>query len=55
MCDYCSEENSEDNLRGDDGIIFNTKQNKHYLYIEHFRNEITRIEVNFCPRCGNKL
>lgn len=53
MCDYCSKENAEENLRGSDGVVY--CKGKHYLYIEHFRNEIYRIEVNYCPECGVKL
>jgi hypothetical protein len=55
MCEYCSKENTAESLRGDDGIYYDNKKEKHYLYIEHFRNEKYFIEVNFCPQCGEKL
>ncbi|PLR99595.1 helix-turn-helix domain-containing protein [Bacillus sp. T33-2] len=55
ICDYCDKNNTEESLKGDDGVFYDTNKGKHYLYIEHFRNEISRIEVNYCPKCGSKL
>jgi hypothetical protein len=55
MCDYCHEENSLENLSGLDGVLFDKEEGKHFLYIEHFRNEKYKIEVNYCPECGRKL
>lgn len=52
MCDYCDKDNTKENLRGSDGIFFDNKTKKHYLYIEHFRNESYEIEVKYCPKCG---
>jgi hypothetical protein len=54
MCEYCNEENTEDSLRGTDGI-FLSENGEYYLYIEHFLNEKTIIKVNYCPECGKKL
>ena len=54
-CEYCSKDNTENNLRGDDGIIID-KNNKAYIFAEHFRNEHVRItNINYCPKCGKKL
>lgn len=55
QCDYCSKNNTEEMLRGDDGIYYDNTTEKHYLYVEHFRNEIHKIEVNHCPKCGIHL
>lgn len=55
MCEYCCKDNTEDKLRGIDGIVYDADKCKHYLYVEHFRNEISRVEVNYCPGCGLKL
>ncbi|MFB5285159.1 helix-turn-helix domain-containing protein [Peribacillus sp. Hz7] len=55
ICDYCDKSNTEENLRGDDGVFYDTGKGKYYLYIEHFHNEISRIEVAYCPKCGMKL
>lgn len=55
MCDYCSSKNTDENLRGEDGVYYDRKKSKHYLYIEHFFKEIYRLEVNYCPECGRKL
>jgi hypothetical protein len=55
MCEYCDKDNTEESLRGSDGIVYNEKKDKFYIYIEHFLNEKNRIEVNFCPQCGIKL
>jgi hypothetical protein len=52
-CEYCEEGNTEDNSRGSDCVIY--KDNKYYLYIEHFRNEKYFIPINYCPECGVKL
>ena len=54
-CDYCTEQNTEDNLLANDGIVYNADKDKHYLFIEHFRNEHYRIPVNYCPQCGRDL
>lgn len=53
MCEYCSKENTEGNLVGEDGVI--CKDGKHYLYIEYFLGEKYYIEVNYCPECGREL
>lgn len=53
-CEYCHGNHGE-NLHGSDGVIYNKEDDKHYLYIEHFRNEKYYIDVNYCPRCGRKL
>jgi len=55
MCEYCNKENHENSFRGDDGIYFDKKHNKHYLVIEHFRNERNKVEVDYCTKCGRKL
>jgi hypothetical protein len=55
MCEWCDKSNTEENLRGSEGIIYDKKNDKHYLFIEHFHNEINRVEVKYCPECGNKL
>lgn len=55
MCEYCDKGNTEDGLRGSDGIYYDVAEQKYYLYIEHFRNEKYYLEVNFCPECGLKL
>lgn len=52
-CVMCDPNNSPDNLHGSEGVIF--KDNKYYLHIEHFRNEVIQIEIKFCPTCGDKL
>jgi hypothetical protein len=54
-CDYCSRNNTEEMLRGSDGIYYDSNAEKHYLYVEHFRNEVYRIEVTHCPKCGIHL
>jgi hypothetical protein len=53
-CEYCND-NTEENLRGDDGIVYDGIVGKYYLYAEHFRGEQVRIEVDYCPKCGRKL
>lgn len=55
MCEYCLKGNSKENLRGTDGVVYDTDVKKHYLYIEHFNQEVYTIEVSFCPKCGVKL
>lgn len=55
MCDYCSQDNTEESLEGGDGIMYDKEKDKHYLYIEHFRNEKYFIKVNYCPECGKQL
>lgn len=55
MCEYCNKENKKELLRGDDGIYFDQMNNQHLLYIEHFRNEVYEIEVDYCPKCGKHL
>ena len=55
MCEYCHKDNTEKGLRGDDGVFYDSIKRKHFLYIEHFRNEISRIEVHYCPKCGLKF
>jgi len=55
MCDYCNKDNTEEALRGSDGICYDEDKGGHYLYIEYFRNEIYRLDVNYCPKCGIKL
>jgi hypothetical protein len=55
MCEYCHEDNTEESLRGDDGIYYNQDNGRYYLYVEHFLNEKYRIEVEYCPKCGKKL
>lgn len=43
-------------LRGCDGVLYNSKTNNYYIYIEHFRNEKNRVEdIKYCPMCGVKL
>jgi hypothetical protein len=54
-CEYCNENNNADNLRGNDGVFYNNEDGRYYLYIEHFRNEIYMISVNYCPKCGLEL
>lgn len=41
-CEYCSKDNTEENLRGDDGIIIN-KNKGTYIFAEHCRNERIKI------------
>ena len=54
-CEYCSKDNTEDNLRCDDGIIID-KNKEVYIFAEHCRNERVRItNVKYCPMCGKKL
>jgi hypothetical protein len=55
MCEYCDKSNTEEGLRGSDGIVYDAKKGKHYIYIEHFLNEKNRIEVEYCPMCGALL
>ncbi|MED3792410.1 hypothetical protein P4571_08135 [Niallia alba] len=55
MCEYCLETNMEDQLRGSDGVVYDTENQEYNLYVEHFRNERHWIPVNFCPQCGKKL
>lgn len=55
MCEYCHRYNDETYLRGDDGVIYDESTNRHYLFIEHFRNEVYRIDVYYCPKCGRRL
>ncbi len=55
MCEYCDKNNKEESLRGDDGVVYDEKESRHYLFIEHFYREVYRIEVNYCPECGRKL
>jgi hypothetical protein len=54
MCDYCDKENTEESLRGSDGI-YHDENGEYYLYIEHFHNEKYFIKVDYCPKCGEKL
>jgi hypothetical protein len=54
MCDYCNN-NTEETLIGSDGVCYDKNNDKYYLYIHHFQNEIYRIEVDYCSRCGLKL
>ena len=54
-CEYCSKDNTEINLQGDDGIIINENKEA-YIFAEHYRNERVRINnIKYCPMCGNKL
>lgn len=55
MCEYCDENNTRETTNGDDNIIFDSKDSKHYLFIHHFYNEKYNIEVNYCPKCGRNL
>lgn len=55
MCEYCNQDNKEEELRGSDGIVFDVKEGKYNLYVEHFRNEKHWIKVLYCPQCGRKL
>jgi len=58
MCEYCNEQNieiSENAFQGSDGILFNKREEKYYLVIEHFRGERNKVEIKFCPMCGRKL
>jgi hypothetical protein len=55
MCEYCDKDNTKENLASSDGVIYDKNKGKHYLYIEHFRNEKYFIPVNYCPECGKKL
>jgi hypothetical protein len=55
MCEYCESKYNEVDLRGSDGIVYDEKWNKFYIYAEHYRNEVVRIDVDFCPKCGNQL
>jgi DNA-directed RNA polymerase subunit RPC12/RpoP len=58
-CDYCNEQDiknvKETDFEGMDGIMYDKKDNKYYLVIEHFRREINKVEINNCPQCGRKL
>lgn len=54
-CDYCDENNKEEDFHGDDGIVYNEKDNKYYLVTEHFRGGFQRIEAHVCLKCGRKL
>lgn len=54
-CEFCDKNNKQENLRGSDGIFFNEKDLTYYLYAEYFRNEIYKIEVEYCPICGTHL
>lgn len=55
-CEYCSEDNTESGLSGDDGIIIDKYINEAYIFAEHFRDECVRItKINYCPRCGKQL
>jgi len=59
ICDYCDEKDIEDNNQNDfagcDGIMHNKKDGNYYLVLEHCRNEISSIEIKYCPQCGRKL
>jgi len=56
MCDYCNKENTEIGLSGSDGIIYDEKKNRYYLFIEHFKGECNRIyDPKYCLQCGEKL
>lgn len=53
-CEYCSDENTIDLLRGDNGVV--KVDDKYIIYAEHFRNERVIIEnVKYCPMCGIEL
>lgn len=53
-CEYCQDNNTEEMLRGYDGIV--QEDDNAYIYIEHFRNEKLRIEnIKYCTMCGRKL
>lgn len=55
MCEYCDERYKEEDLAGDDGVLYDEKRG-HYLFIEHFRNEKHRIyNIKYCPMCGRDL
>jgi ribA/ribD-fused uncharacterized protein len=59
VCDYCNEEDIKNSdihdFAGCDGIYYSEKDDKYYLVIEHCKNEINRIEIKNCPKCGRKL
>lgn len=55
LCEYCSPENKEENLRGSDGIVFDKASGKNLIYVEHFYGSRHWIEVNYCPQCGKNL
>lgn len=52
MCDFCDENNTEESLIGDAGIIYDAIKKVHYLYVEYFRGEACRLEVKFCTECA---
>jgi len=58
MCDYCDEQYlgfERTDFSGIDGIMYDKEESKYYLVIEHFKNEINSVEINYCPQCGKKL
>lgn len=52
MCEYCCGY-EEVELKGDDGVVI--KDGITYIFAEHFRGEIVKIPVNYCPKCGEDL
>ena len=55
ICDYCTEFYHDKHCGGNDGIMYDAKENKYYFVAEHFRNECVQEEINYCPMCGRKL
>lgn len=55
FCEYCDEKNKENDFEGSDGVYYDSKKEKHFLVIHHFRNERNRVEVEYCPQCGRKF
>ncbi|QJI52447.1 hypothetical protein [Psychrobacillus phage Perkons] len=53
MCELCDKNNTEENLRGSEGIVYDPVRKIHYLFVEYFRGEKIRLEVKFCSHCGN--
>ena len=54
-CDYCDIYNTEEVLKGYDGIVYNKSVKQYYIFAEHYEGETVRIPVQFCPQCGRKL
>ncbi len=55
MCNYCSKNNVRKDAEDGDCIVYSEKEKRYYLLAEHCRNEVIRIEVEYCPQCGQKL
>lgn len=55
MCKYCSEDNTESNLKGHDHIVHDKVADFYYIFVNFGNGKMCKILVNYCPRCGRQF